>query len=517
MAVTFTSNKTGQPQITIGGNDTDRPFPTYSINRQENYSSDDTYLNTSFSITVNGVVVVSGDPTIGGQLHSATHKKAIDILGINDIFPTLGHGILEIESYDGSSTITFDDARLISVGTPAADDASGGFKYQNYSLTFEAKTINGEYAEVPLVSDIQESWDLSVNQDQFAYSEHNIAGSLYKTFTLTHTLSATGNQNVSTSSAVEAWRQAVLWVEKRLQNKPDVTPIGTHINQSSIGPKFVPFYMNTENSKDDLKLNTDEKNGIVWEAYNGNRQISSDIANGSHSVTDTWIIAIQGTTATHTVSIEKSGGQEQAITIVVNGTVQGLNTNTLGGSSSNKNDNWTGAEVGYNAIKPQIRGIAATAYNDINDLAMGPNNSTTLLPDPISRSVSQNKTNGTITWSETYHDLFMLGNTTKIAQQDINVEYKNKNKEEQVIAIIPVIDREYGPVIQKFNTDNIRTTSITVSLVMNKPYKTEEIAYNEAKAIADSYEPAKSWVNSQSYDYTDDYGLITFNKEWYYK
>lgn len=514
MAVTFTSNKPGQPTITIGGNNTDSPFPTYSINREEIYSSDDTYIGTRFTISMNGNVVVDGDPTIGGQLHSATQAEAITKLSINDIFPTLGFGVLNIQPYDSSTPIKFNDAKITSISTPV-DESSGGFRYQNYAITFEATTIDDVFGS-PLVNEVGESWNLSVNQDQFAYDQHNINGSLYRTYTLTHEISATGRQNPSTSSAVEAWRQAVLWVESRLQNQPDTSAISTHINSIDAGPKFVPFFMNTDQDKDDLKLNAKESN-IIWYAYNGSRNINTDISSGSYSVTDTWIIAIKDTPATHSISYEANGGQEESISIVLNGTVSGLNTNQLGSSSSNKNNNYSNAESGYENIKDLIRSFAVAAYSRLNDLATGPNNSTALNIKPIARSVSQNRTDGTITWSETYNDKFMVGDTSKIAEQDISIQHKNKLQDEEVIAIIPVIGREQGPVIQSFQTENIRTTSITVSLVMHKDFKNETVAYDTAKEIADQYEPANSWVNSQSYDYTDDYGLITFNKEWFYK
>lgn len=510
MAVTFTSNYPSSPTIIIGG-DNNNPFPSYSIERQEIYSGDDTYVGTTFAIDITGTVVVDGDPTIGGQLHNAVHQAAIQKLDINDIFPTLGFGELIIESYGGTQT-TFTDARIISISAVPADETSLGIKFQEYSISFEARSISDNSI---VLDSVEESWSFSANNSQFCYPNDDPTGTLYKTYTLTHNLSAVGKHNPG-STAVEAWRNAVLWIKRRLIDDPKDEEIQQHINRSTAGPKFVPFYMNSENSKSDLKINADTTS-VKYKAYNGSREINSDLAGGSYSVTDTWVVALDNANAVHTVSSDVSGGQEQPITVSMSVEISGLNSKLLGGNASNKNDNFDKAKAAYELIKGKVYGLANEIYLDTPETIRNPNNSSALLPNPISRSVSENRANGTITLSETYHDLFMFGNTTKIAQQDVNVQYKNYLLDEQVIAIIPVIDRPGGPVIQNFNTENVRSVSVTVSLVMNKDYKDEDTAHEEAKKIADSYKPQDGYVNTQSYDYTDDYGLITFNKEWLYK
>jgi hypothetical protein len=509
MAITFVSNYPSSPTITIGGDDTG-PFPSYSISRQDNHSGDDTYLNTDYSITVNGVVVVDGDPTIGGQLNDATHREAITKLKLNDIYPTLGFGVLTIQGYDGTS-IVFNDARISSVQTPVGD--SGGWKYQEYVITFEATDIDG-ISDIPSVQEVEENWEFQVNDNQFAVDNHDPLGEIYKTFTLTHTLSATGRQ--SAGGAVEAWRQAVLWIESRIVGKPDNTAVTTHINTKTDGPKFVPYYMNTEADKDQIKTNADAV-AVDWESYNGQREITTDISSGSYSVTDTWLIAIKGTPATHTVEFSNAGSQDDGINVTVNGVITGLSTVTPGDSDFNKPGNFSGAEAGWEQVQGRILALAKYAYSKIPGLLLAENNGS-LRPNPISRSMSENRTEGTITWSAVFTDKFVDGDVEKIAEQDISVQYKNYKADEKVIAIIPVIGREEGPIIQDFETKNHRVATVTVTMTMTQKYKNEGEAKRLAEEAADKYEPEEdNYINQFDYDYVDAYGIITLNKEWFYK
>lgn len=506
MAITFSPNHNG-PTVTIGGDDSS-PFPSYSISRQENYSADDSRLYTEYSITVNGVATVDGDPTVGGQLHGLVHQEAINKLSINDVFPMLGYGVLKIAGYN-NTYIQFDDARISSVQA-LPGDGSGGFRYQEYSIVFTASLTEGK-SSIRYVQQVEESWNLEVNTNQFAYADHNVTGSPYKTFTLTHTMSATGKQ--SPSGAVEAWRQAVLWVESRLVNQPTQEQvINTHINSATDGPKFKPYLMNSE---DELKLNA-RGGGVDWFAYNGSREIQNDIAAGSFTVTDTWIIAPQNTPATHTVETSFAGGQDEPNTVTLNGVVTGLSRKALGGTDTNKPQNFEKAKTGYQVIKGKFFALARDAYGRTNALNYSPNNGD-LNPRPISVSVSENQTDGTITWSATFDDAFKLGNKQLVAEENVSVEYKNYDGSERVIAIMPVIGRAEGPVIQSFNTDQVKSVSVTVTLTMTNVAKTEDSARSEAERIAELYKPQGGHPNQFTYEYTEDYGLITLTKEWLYK
>ena len=66
-----------------------------------------------------------------------------------------------------------------------------------------------------------------------------------------------------------------------------------------------------------------------YQAYNKVRQISSDVAAGSYSVTDTFMFSPFSQKATHEIEVSVEGSQEAAAsTVSVNGTIQGLETNT---------------------------------------------------------------------------------------------------------------------------------------------------------------------------------------------
>jgi hypothetical protein len=158
MSIKFTSNHpTISDVLIIGGKDDAftgnekggyGPFPTYSINREEIFASDGTYLNSKYTINISGSATIkTGDDSSAltkGKRQSRVYGEKIIKLQFNrNKFPMLGNGTLEINAYkdpSGESTtnqIKFYDARLISVNIPEDTDEAAGVHYTEYSFTAE--------------------------------------------------------------------------------------------------------------------------------------------------------------------------------------------------------------------------------------------------------------------------------------------------------------------------------------------------------------------------------------------
>ena len=251
MAITFTSQD-NTSEIVIGGAtalDTGvtggiGPFPRYSINREEMATTDGTYINSKFTITITGTATLktatSQNMLVQGERQRAVQGEALIKMMFNrGQWPMHGNGVLEIDSYGASTanTIKFLDARLISLELPEQNDETAGVQNLEFSFTFEAyqeastgsndgKAGDGTSNDPTyFLSSAEESFELSMNEDEGA-----IAGILgnapYRVYTLTHTLSATGTKKFSVAPADgldddgAAWRQASRWINTRLITTP---------------------------------------------------------------------------------------------------------------------------------------------------------------------------------------------------------------------------------------------------------------------------------------------------------
>jgi hypothetical protein len=220
MALIYTPKN--ETAITIGGTTATGPFPSYDISRELIFSGDDIHLGNRYTISVTGTVLASGDITTAGLRQSNLHAEIITklqtIQGTNNAV-----GKLEIVPYGGQpNTIEFSDAKLTSISLPSPSDESAGVQTNEYSLEFEAyEDISNEGGQqfTYRLKSANESWNFEPI-DQFSYdSDHDISGTKYKTYNVTHDVSAEGankyaaDGTLSTNGA--AWRQAQLWVISR--------------------------------------------------------------------------------------------------------------------------------------------------------------------------------------------------------------------------------------------------------------------------------------------------------------
>ena len=87
----------------------------------------------------------------------------------------------------------------------------------------------------------------------------------------------------------------------------------------------------------------------------------------------------------------------------------------------------------------------------------------------LSESVGHNKVAGTITYSVSFND-YDKPNTENAITERITINYNNDKGEQKLIAILPVIGRANGPIIQDIETTQISSRTITADIVMKRGF-----------------------------------------------
>ena len=488
--ITFISKDSSQTvliggQSTISGADYGHigPFPRYSISREDLVTGDGTYIGSKHTITITGTAVIKEDDTQDmltlGQRQMRVQGEGLTALHFNrGAFPLHSNGKLTIAPYGGlGNNIIFNDARMTGLELPEQNEDTAGVQNLEYSFTFEAHTetsaasSNTGAAPVPdapdyKLSSAEESWELSPNEGQSSFQGSDVSDNakIYKTWTLTHTLSATGLKKFNSGALLatdgEAWKQAVEYVGSRLVDDPRDNITSDIMNNTQIKSEFNAFYMDKDGDTDNLgyNLHTD------FLAFNHVRTVSSDQGAGSYSVTDTWIISEQNQPVTHDIEVSLEVDQEAKGNVVtVNGTIQGLSTtNPING---NKDDKYTNALTALDAVL----GKSFDAANNVYQAAIPGS------PNPLrnvikAKSVGHSKVSGSITFNVTYDDIPVT--TVGAIREEVNITYDNWDSSNQKVAIIGVIDNAGGPVIQDMGTTDEKKISISVDITMDQDHRT---------------------------------------------
>jgi len=615
--ITFTS-KDSDKQLIIGGASaldptaSDElgvvgPFPRYSISREELTTEDGTYINSKFSITVTGTATLKSgtnqDMLKQGERQAAVQGEAIILAQLNrNQWPMHGNGLLQIAPYGGKGNkIKFNDSRITSIELPEQNE-SAGVQNQEYTIQFEAyedtsassndndPAGTGSIASPTYnLSNVAESWELVPAEDRYNYAGNKLAGAAvlddlgaeieaaadtpYTTFTLTHTLSATGLKKLHDSSTGladdgAAWKQAAEYIGARLTNTKDPTEAivtntlnmkitkanpdaGTPgepatINQTS--NQFNPFQMDSE--KTNLGYDLGDADSGAYKAYDHVRTVSSNVSAGSYSVTDTWVVAYgnDNQSATTDLEISVEGGVTEAVVVTLNGTVAGLSTKAAG---AKQHDKYTNAKAAYDKMATSFKAAADSAYADFvetdpartdGDLWVNPEGTVpkALKSTEFSKTLGINKVTGTITFSVSFNDAIVQH--PSVIEDSIQVEDSGGT---DVIAIIGVLLRAAGPVIQDMGTITEKRKTVTYTAKINRENRTNKPTF--AEDMINEYAPFEmrkdnpdfdsntnpnaprtilipkddpdaplQWVQTRSESWNKDTGDYTFTKEWAY-
>ena len=591
MAITFEPlDITAKDQtITIGGSTATGPFPNYSIGTEVNKTDVGDIIGLTYNISVTGRILSSGDVTTEGKRQGEMHKQ-MQVWHRKVLTNNLYNmGRLEIAPYGGmADIIQFDDAILENIEFSEQDDASSGVQYVEYSLSFVAhENSKWETETNHLLASADESWEITEGEAVTFRNDPDIdddvdAGgfelSPWKTFNITHTISATGYKSGSSNIYQKmAYENAKKWVESRMQSTlktaGDVTAQMTNFRGddnpanpdtdgdygASPGPATYTDGKKRLYPLRDLQfgLDTDgsstEYTNPAWTGYNRNVTASSNLAAGDYSVTQTWVFAPESATYSLELSMEESTDGETSIT--VSGTVTGFNKED---ANSKRKDGLIQAEAALDNVLGNTYRLANNFYNESGPGQYNPSvdpdvtdalKCTLCVLSSVERtkSIGKNPVDGSITFSVSYNDGVI--NVTNAVSETLGITDSNYYTKslgqgkapdgiygsDMVAAVLQIIGKADGPIIQTMGTTPERKRSISLEVVMPKRRRLTseeldggpEIANGvkkpmfpprlACKAVVDGYKPAANAVQqgkSEQWDVAK--GSYSISMEWLY-
>jgi len=448
--------------VSYGGNRI-IPAPFVSLTRVYQRTANNTLLSSMWQGTINGTVVAyKGSPdsdgnfwTLGGFPPDETLTDP-EFLGaiirkqeaLSALFSEDGHS-LEFQSEDGTFPL-----KCFPIITGITFQQSEWYYKNEYQITFECPKIIGtidDGSPNDFLQDAQESWQIETEQ-----APQGVDADKQRIFRVTHNVSATGKN--FPGNGVDALTAAKDWVQARLGFD------GAYANSTIVGVNGTP--------------------------YNYVRSETSGKQDGQYSVSETWIIAPDSATEEFTVDT-KTNIDTNLTTVSINGTITGLEVAGISGAPEVTVTKYENAETKWATVRAEIL-ARATAYSGIIP------NSTA-----ISTTVAHNPVNGIISYNYEY-DNRPSNLITGAKSEVINIQDSlNTN----IVAIIPVLGRTVGPVLQNINTSRERTRTLTIEVVLEgvpTNSLTNPLPALVSSVIADA-NPAQSFGAGQVYLVENNY------------
>jgi hypothetical protein len=476
--------------VTIGGTITANtddiisgPFPRYSISK-EVVVKDTLYIGDSYTINVTGTALITGsgvDMLTPGARQNALHQIMQRLLEIRG-----QRGVLIIEPYGGlANKLQFDNAKLVSVELPEQTDTSQGTQSQEYAFVFEATILsNGDTPDVTNLKDVSETWEFGLLEGEATY----LSGDVYRNFTITHTLSATGNPTVDGTNATAGYVAAKNYVNARLATLGD-DPFGSEVKDFGKGTGQQRIFLRTGH-------NPPQKPSGAYNAYNQVNSYTQDVLEGTFSATRTWLASRHSATVTVDVTDNKDSTAEFN-TVEVSVNIQGHET---AGPNDPKSTKYANALA---ASSIGLYSLALGAYSGAGSLR----------GTPRSQSTAHSETAGTIALSASFDDAVILLDGT--VSSNITITDNNHDGGNKTVAIIAVIARAAGPIIQDMGTTNERTKTVALEA------QSARVAgvYNEptgGEALVLGYAPDNGYRQNFTKSWNPQTGRYSVTADWVY-
>lgn len=462
------------------------PAPFVSLNKTYQRTEDNTPIGSLWEGTITGkIVAYMGSPDSTGTFWTAggypndevilSSSRLASIIrkqeALRELFSEDGHQ-LEFQSEDGSAPMKC-NPRI----TGLTFQEGPWFQTCDFTITFQADviyingTVLGEDDFDDFIESASEEWQIETNEDQ-------LEGIGLQTFRLTHQVRAKGKRVHSDDGSLpkQAWERARDWVLPRLG-------LDTNIVASS-GIGNLPSYFG---------------------GYNHVRSESIGELDGNYSITENWILASGGAIEDFDISVRNTS-ENSLTTVSIDGRITGLELRDANQQLlTSKYDN---ALAKFNSISGSIISKA--------NLYSGKN----INPRALSVSVGRNPIAGTISYSYELDDrppnLVSGAISETISIQD--------SLDNDVIAVLPIVGRRRGPILQDIFTKRESTRTLTVELVMPVPTGTirQRMDANPSgtiEIIANEIAPTGYQVfqveNTHSWDIQN--GRYSLNRQWIYE
>jgi hypothetical protein len=301
------------------------------------------------------------------------------------------------------------------------------------------------------VEDFSENWSIEPEEGNGnTYDPSSSPHHTMRTYRVTRTLSATGKRGAGSDCNDENNHPVIQ--AKKFVHKYRETSFYPHSN-NSLGPHIASGTIN-----------------LATEIFGGYNHLSTETIDktaGAYTLNDTWLLSSGTAYENYSLSLSSSI-TDTVSTVSVNGTIKGLTSAPASGSIFGGND-----------ITPRntpYQNAALKYYSITNNGAFGPNchifrraqNLTNLILNhqPLSVSLGTNEFTGEITYNIEYNDR-PSNLVSGVLSESISVSDTYPG---DVFAVIPVIGRATGPVLQYIGGRTEYQRSVSIDLVMDRKY-----------------------------------------------
>lgn len=296
----------------------------------------------------------------------------------------------------------------------------------------------------PFLQSVSESWEVQFDEQSVIYTGNTSVGPDINPVVMrvTHNVGAVGKSHYSGPGTngtldIPAWQQAQTYVVPRLG-----------FDYSKVFP-----YMPVAQSSG------------IFGYYDHFRVAQTDETAGSYNVTETWAILETGHIGISRKAIEdftveiRKGVEQEFNSVSIQGTIQGLEDRSYGnniGDFTINTDRFVNASGYWGSIKdglfifPRVQAIIA-------------NESFTLNPIPLNKSVTKSPPQGNITYSYEYYDK-PVNCLTGAKSENIVIQDVLPTR---IINELTIMGRPQGPVLQDLNTYTSFQRTVNIDVLMS--------------------------------------------------
>jgi hypothetical protein len=372
--------------------------------------------------------------------------------------------------FDKSDKIVLDSLHYVNF--QPSGDVDGQRPYSNNFLGSTAsKTLQEHINEHGgLVEDFSENWSLEPEENTGNTVNPFVppALNIVRGYRLTRNMTATGRTiygpDAAGSIRYEAWEQAKNFLKKKLSQDNDSTPSNDALNEYNTYPKlnftgafasgFIGLHKN------------------VFGGYNHSRTENIDKANGSYSISDTWILSSGTAYENYTTSISSSN-ESSIISVSIDGTIRGLTSlpssgDIYGGEFASVqvaslNSPYHNAILKYREVTNNGQfGLTSHVYKRASNVI-----GKFLNPVPLSVSVGSNEFAGEITYNISFDTRPLNLILSGVLSENISIQDTYPG---DLFAVIPVIGRKTGPILQYIGGRTEYQRNVTIELTVDPDY-----------------------------------------------
>jgi len=304
------------------------------------------------------------------------------------------------------------------------------------------------------INDFSEDWSLEI--DESATEQPHIN----RSYRITHTINATGKTHYGPENNTEdkivkrkAWEQAKLFVQNKLCNS--IQDLYPNKNRHTLDGEVIPPKI----GKGIIDLHD------AYQGYNHTRTEQINESAGSYSVTETFLLASGNAYETYNMSIS-SDVSSPFVSVSIDGNVKGLTPIDPSGAAFGGTHLKNSASGAYDVAVNKYMLISNSGRFGIGcDLYKRANASVAvqLNSQPNSVSLGMNENTGEITYNLSF-DNRPTNIISGVLSENITV---NDTYPGDVFAVIPVLGRPTGPVLQYIGGRTEYRRDVQLSLLMD--------------------------------------------------